>query len=251
MSTYSQEHLAFAAKLHRVIHKMNESEDVAAQDVRLTLGAFADLTQEHKTVLQMRYWSNMPIQSITAKLRKNASPIIERALNNLHQKKLSLEKFGVILSVRTYNSLMRGGIPHITNLLSVDCQQLLQVRNLGYTGVGEIIDAMEKIGQQIWVDARRKELETLGVTATPQKPSTPQSSAKQQKTMSRDVELKLYGAAVNTEQPYSFLQGAAWVWEQNGGSCSGFLNGAFEAYPVQEGTAWLRAFGKRYFEGNK
>jgi len=69
-------------------------------------------------------------------------------------------------------------------------------------------------------------------------------------TLTRKQELKLYGAAVNRQDAFSFIEGAATLYEMTGGNDNGFFNAVMEAYSASgqpSGCEWLRSFGERYF----
>jgi hypothetical protein len=75
-----------------------------------------------------------------------------------------------------------------------------------------------------------------------------------QMKLTREQELKLYGAAVNREHPYTFIEGAATILEILSGDTSDFFNAAMEAYSTSgqpSGSEWLRVFGKWYFNNEK
>lgn len=60
-----------------------------------------------------------------------------------------LDLYALNLSVRTYNSLRRGGCNNIQDVVNLTLEDLLRMRNMGRRSILEVVEALSKLGLSI------------------------------------------------------------------------------------------------------
>ena len=106
--------------------------------------------EAEKTVEVFRRREREPEAEIPGTERRSADTLSEDGIELLN------------LSVRSYNCLLRAGMPRIRDILETEPEDLIGIRNFGAVSQREVIAAMRKLGFASW--ARKQEEHIFGKT---------------------------------------------------------------------------------------